>query len=254
MKAQHMLNKIFVGILLSSTMSLVACKPTSLEPLYSQALSENSSSCLEFFVNKQKFKYMYQDNTEFLCNSGYAVLYSNTKYVPIYVVEKITSDSLVDTVDRSEDFRPDTRVSHSSDPHWYIRSGYDKGHMAPAQDLSVNAQMMSSSFLMTNMVPQRPELNRKTWNMLESSIRRNVKKYNETAYVVSGPVFENNQPLELLQNKVWVPHYTFKVITYAKSHRQEAYMVPNVNQKLGSFKQYAVNLHDIEKRTGLTFN
>ena len=89
--------------------------------------------------------------------------------------------------------------------------------------------------------------------MLESNVRKNVKKYHEVAYVVSGPVFVNQKPMALLNNKVWVPHYTFKVIHYAKQNRTEAYMIPNIHDKLGSFYQYKVSIPELEQYTGLKF-
>lgn len=221
----------------------------------------SQQSCSQFFINNTQIAYNGKDSTQFLCNKGYAVLYSNNKYSPIYAVEKITTNSLADNVDRTEDFRADSRVEQSAQPQWFSSrytaeqgGPYDRGHMVPAQDLSIDILMMSESFLMSNMVPQTPELNRQTWSMLESGVRKKVKKYNETAYVVSGPVFINNSPFALLNNKVWVPHYTFKVIYYANSKQSEAYMIPNTHDKLGSPYKYKTDISNIEKLTHLTLN
>ena len=55
--------------------------------------NDTANKCLDLFVNNKLINYSYSDNTQFLCREGYAVLYSNKKYVPIYAVEKITEES-----------------------------------------------------------------------------------------------------------------------------------------------------------------
>lgn len=246
--------KLVITTLSLISIAITACGKNEANHKYSQSFQEKTSTdCADKFFKGISPTYSFKDDVQTLCNKGYAVLYSNDKYVPIFSAEKITVESFQDSVDRTEDFRADDRVKNSSQPTWYSHSGYDRGHMVPAQDLSANTELMSSSFLMTNMVPQTPDLNRKTWMFLESHIRKNVKKYNETAYVISGPVFENQQPLKKLHEVVWVPSYTFKVIHYVNANRTEAYMVPN-GEKLGAFYQYQVNIKDVEQKTGLTFN
>lgn len=53
----------------------------------------------------------------------------------------------------------------------YRRSGFDRGHMAPAADMRWSATAMSESFYLTNICPQTPSLNQGDWNRLEGKIR-----------------------------------------------------------------------------------
>ena len=53
----------------------------------------------------------------------------------------------------------------------YTRSGYDKGHMAPAADMKWSPEAMKESFYFSNMCPQHPQLNRRGWKNLEEKIR-----------------------------------------------------------------------------------
>ncbi|KAL8195936.1 UNVERIFIED_CONTAM: hypothetical protein K2H54_000210 [Gekko kuhli] len=54
----------------------------------------------------------------------------------------------------------------------YHRSGYDRGHQAPAADMRSTTTTMKESFLLTNMTPQLPELNRGSWRILEEKARQ----------------------------------------------------------------------------------
>jgi endonuclease G len=65
--------------------------------------------------------------------------------------------------------------------------GYDRGHLAPSADRTRNEADNSSTFLMTNMMPQVPELNRGVWGDLEEYCRSLVQQGKEL-YIVAGPV------------------------------------------------------------------
>lgn len=54
----------------------------------------------------------------------------------------------------------------------YSRSGYDKGHMAPAADFAHTRKEMAVTFDYINALPQTPALNRGEWKRDESRVRR----------------------------------------------------------------------------------
>ena len=63
--------------------------------------------------------------------------------------------------------------SYKNLPHFeYSRSGYDKGHLVPAEDLAVSNLKLKSTFYYINCVPQKPNLNRGVWKQYESKIRK----------------------------------------------------------------------------------
>lgn len=54
----------------------------------------------------------------------------------------------------------------------YSRSGYDKGHMAPAADFAHTRKEMAATFDYVNALPQTPALNRGEWKRDETRVRR----------------------------------------------------------------------------------
>jgi endonuclease G len=77
--------------------------------------------------------------------------------------------SWIGNADRKNDFRPGEALPaawYKVRPSDYTGSGYDRGHIAPNADRTRNEADNSSTFLMTNMMPQVPELNRGVWGDL----------------------------------------------------------------------------------------
>lgn len=68
-------------------------------------------------------------------------------------------------------FKNDTKI-HTLDDEDYVGSGYDKGHMANAEDFAFNKVKERKTFMYYNCVPQAPELNRGPWAMQEAKARR----------------------------------------------------------------------------------
>src|SRR4026208_2290090 len=55
---------------------------------------------------------------------------------------------------RNQDFNPDPEIeTGSAHYHDYKQSGYRRGHLVPAADMSWNQEAMNSTFLLTNVAP-----------------------------------------------------------------------------------------------------
>jgi endonuclease G, mitochondrial len=67
----------------------------------------------------------------------------------------------------------------------YIGSGFDRGHMCPAQDRSSRQEDMDATFYLTNVVPQSPDSNQYGWERLESYCRTLAREH--TLYICCGP-------------------------------------------------------------------
>jgi endonuclease G len=86
---------------------------------------------------------------------------------------------------------------------------YDQGHLAPAADFARTQKGMDESFVMSNMVPQRPNLNRYAWAGLESQTRLWACG-EEKVTVISGPLIKDH--LQTLKSGLIIPEEFFKIV------------------------------------------
>ena len=130
-------------------------------------------------------------------------------------------DSKRKDVSRSNNFRPDYRVPESfrADLIDYTGSGYDRGHLIASADQIETEIQNSETFLLSNMSPQEPSFNRKTWRKLEIAVRElNDKKKILEVYVICGPIFYFDKAVVSIgeedDNEVSlpIPHAYFKSI------------------------------------------
>lgn len=54
----------------------------------------------------------------------------------------------------------------------YSRSGYDKGHLCPAEDFAYSKVLEENTFRYYNTVPMTPRLNRGIWKVYENKVRK----------------------------------------------------------------------------------
>ena len=94
--------------------------------------------------------------------TGYALGYSEEHEQAAWVMYRMTrEETLTRAAVRTDDFREDPNiVTFSALPSDYSRSGYDRGHLAPAEDMKFSEVTMRESFYMSNMSPQKPDFNR----------------------------------------------------------------------------------------------
>jgi endonuclease G len=178
----------------------------------------------------------------------------------------MATESLLDwAADRQDNFRPDDALPaawYKVRPTDYTGSGYDRGHIAPSADRTGNEADNSSTFLMTNMMPQVPEVNRGVWGDLEDYCRELVQQGKEL-YIVAGPVGRKGSIGR--KEKIAVPAKNWKVIVVldrqglgmqgvTASTRTIAVMMPNDSSVKGSgWKSFRVSVDLVERETGLNF-
>ena len=154
-------------------------------------------------------------NTVELCNRFYVSVYDKSHNAVILTSELLKKDSQVGSIKRINSFRSDGRVGNAVSNATYLASGYDKGHMTPADDASTPAEMRET-FVLSNMTPQEPTLNRVAWKQLEERVRLIWQHSTNDVYVVT--IAEYNKP-ELLRDTVPVPSGYWKIVFANKEQR-----------------------------------
>jgi endonuclease G len=92
----------------------------------------------------------------------------------------------------------------------YASSGYDRGHMCPGGDCNWDDKGRDETFVLSNMCPQNPNLNRGDWKEIEMACRKWAQKYG-SIYIVCGPMFFKSQMHERIgPHQVPVPEAFFK--------------------------------------------
>lgn len=192
-------------------------------------------------------------NTQYLCRLSYAVSYNYETKVAHYVVERVTPDKLIKSVARKDDFREDPEVpaQFRATLKDYAGAGYDRGHMAPAADMTFSAQAMSESFFLTNMMPQVPGNNRGIWKYTEELTRYYAQKYGEV-FVITGTIFEPTS--KFIGNGVYVPNYIYKIVIEPRGGKAIAFLYPNQKLDPKEIEKYIVSIRELEQYTGIDFS
>ena len=122
-------------------------------------------------------------------HTGYTVSYDADFKTPQWVAWTLTSGKAQGNEPRYDKFQPDPMVRGAKAyPKDYTKSGYDRGHMAPAADMKWSRQAMVESFYMTNVCPQNRNLNRGDWKELEELERDWALRYG-TVSIAAGPIY-----------------------------------------------------------------
>lgn len=197
----------------------------------------------------------------------YSLSYSQARGIPNWVSWHVFSGDLGST-SRQDDFRPDNTLP----PGWFqvqsnsfSGSGFDRGHNCPSGDRTSSVDANSSTFLMTNMIPQAPAMNQQTWSIFEDSLRRLVNLGNELYIVMgnygAGGTGNNGFASTIAGGNVTVPSTIWKIALVipngnADSSRVNintrliAVSIPNSNTATGSWKNYRTSVDAIEAATG----
>ena len=90
----------------------------------------------------------------------------------------------------------------------YSGTGYDKGHLANAEDFAYNCSLDKETFCYYNCYPQTIKLNRGIWKQWETKIRKLSKI--QAVFIIAGGIYSNH----LLKpgHTVIVPDYCYKIV------------------------------------------
>lgn len=186
---------------------------------------------------------------------GMTVDFNPELHIPNWVSWELTASETDGTVKRARNFKQDADVPGCALPQDYARSGYDRGHMAPAGDMKWDYDAMQETFFLTNICPQAKSLNTGAWKKLEEKCRQRAQA-DSAIIIVCGPVLTGDAPIKeyIGKTRVAVPKRFFKVVL--SPYREEpcgiGFVMPNEYVK-GGMQQCAVPIDSVEALTGLDF-
>ena len=197
---------------------------------------------------------------QILFNRFYVVGYSYYFRQAKWALEIVDTKSA--HLGRANDFRPDFRIPeiYRADLADYAASGYDRGHLVSSADEQELALQNSETFLLSNMCPQAPKLNRDIWRKLETAVRELDERPDiyET-FVISGPIFDFDKKTSVIGSSdpsgvtLPIPHAFFKsVLAEDKRGRLKmwSFILPNSGSKK-PLETFRVKTTEVEKLTGI---
>lgn len=194
------------------------------------------------------------DGEILLRRMGYTVSYNPTTREPNWVAWYLSAKRLDGDANRSGvEFREDESVPEPRATTWdYYRSRFDRGHQCPAGDNKWSQEAMEESFLLTNICPQNPKLNKYEWNRLESQCRDWAKEYGGV-YVACGPIFSAGSKKTIGEHRVKVPTAFFKVVLCTVgTPKAIGFIYQNIGDKQ-DYRSCVRSVDEIEALTGYDF-
>ena len=202
----------------------------------------------------------------------YAVSYHRDKGRPNWVSWHLASSWLGSTP-RQDDFRNDTTLPagwYQVQGTDYSGSGFDRGHHCPSADRTLTVADNSSTFLMTNILPQSQDNNQGPWATMDNYLRTLVNSGNELYIIMggagSGGTGSNGGTTFTIANghvavpsQVWkvvivLPSGTNDVSRVTTSTRTIAVIMPNTQGiRTADWKTYRVSVDQVETLTGYDF-
>ncbi|XP_068105912.1 endonuclease G, mitochondrial [Hyperolius riggenbachi] len=199
---------------------------------------------------------------------SHALSYDTRLRGPAWVLEQLNVDRIRGTAERqNSEFTEDESVHpyHRASNLDYQGSGFDRGHLAAAANHRWNQQAMDETFILSNVYPQNPNLNRIAWNNLEKYCR-SLTRSNKNVYVCTGPLFLPKKEADgkmyvkyqvIGANNVAVPTHFFKVVVLEKFNGElelRPYVMPNCPVDVNiPLERFLVPIESIERASGLLF-
>jgi len=154
-------------------------------------------------------------------------------------------------------FTKDKSVSMAPRPDDYARSGYDRGHMAPNFAIATRygEEFQRLTFMMSNISPQSPALNRGVWRDVEHRIAELwTARYGEIWVVVGCVPSTTRETIDI--SGIDIPEAYFQVIMAQEGMdvRALAMYFPQTIPWNAWAARHIITIDELEQKTGLDFN
>ncbi|MCB9204172.1 MAG: DNA/RNA non-specific endonuclease [Flavobacteriales bacterium] len=129
----------------------------------------------------------------------------------------------------------------------------DRGHQAPLASFK-GSRFASQSNLLSNITPQKKDLNQGPWKNLEEAVRDLVRT-GKTVHVMTGPIYNESMPkLPNADEDHKIPSAYWKVviaITGDNSFETAAFIMHQNSGRTDALASKVVTIDEVEKQSGL---
>ncbi len=203
----------------------------------------------------------------FLSKTDYTLSYNNNRGTANWVSWHLSS-AWTGNTPRCNCFKQDTSLpsnffrATTSD---YTNSGFDRGHLCPSADRNGSENSNENTYFMTNIAPQAPDNNQRSWANFENYLRSLTLEGNEV-HIIAGVIGTGGTGRNGFANTIdggnitvpdsfWkvaliLPNGTDDINRVTTSTRVIAVNIPN-NQGISSdWTQFRTSVNTIERITG----
>ena len=168
----------------------------------------------------------------------YSYDYKSSKVVA-YELDK--QNLIGDYIKKRPPFKPDNALKkeYRTYPSNYTNTGYDRGHIIPNASMRATKEAQESTFLMSNITPQKPIVNRRVWKDIETRERDLAIK--EGRLEVLNIIAFDDHPNYI--KDIAIPMGYIKVLI--AKNIQECYYVPNIDIKDLNYEHYKIDCEQI---------
>lgn len=206
-------------------------------------------------------------NNYLVSRSDYAAAYNNGRGTSNWVSWHLSS-AWTGSASRCNCFKRDTSLpSNFFRPTTsnYTNSGFDRGHLCPSADRTYSSTANSNTFFMTNIAPQSPDNNQRSWKELEDYCRTLTSQGNELHIVAGvagiGGTGRNGFRSTISSGRIDVPDSFWKVILVLPNGSNDisrvttntrviAVNIPNDQNINTNWATYRTSINSIESLTG----
>jgi endonuclease G len=253
-----MLQKLLAPlVILSSLLSLGACDKRATQQSHSRPptgiLADRAparESCADHYLDGRAPRILnpkLEPATKELCFNVFSVMHSGLTRTPLWSAEHLEAHEVdaSQELGRKNSFHAERRLepAQRAELSDYTRSGYDRGHMAPSDDMP-DPESQRDSFSLANIVPQNHENNTRMWGQIERAVRKMAQKEGDL-YVVTGPAFLGSDLGKV--GNVLVPSHLYKLVYSPRQKAGAAWFVENT----ADAGPTVVSIPELEQKIGI---
>lgn len=107
----------------------------------------------------------------------------------------------------------------------YTNSGYDKGHMAPDAAFDWSQESLDAVYTLANIIPQAPQVNRRSWAKLEAYVRDRAEEFGELT--VMNVVKYGNYSYRMGDSRMAISKGYYKILSNEAEEYEECFYYSN---------------------------
>lgn len=173
---------------------------------------------------------------------------------PVWCAYHITPEARF-SAGRRPSFKKDPSAKSCPVAASYARTGYDRGHLAPNYAIATRygAESQAKTFLMSNIAPQTPELNRGVWREIEHRIADLFTARWGEVWVIAGAISDDCETLSGTNISVPSAYYQIAITKTQDEIKALAFVIEQEVPWKAWPRRYLTSIDNVENLSGLDF-